>query len=147
MTMAPIHPILMPTDFSEDSNAAFQMAKALARDYGARLVVLPPPDEEWVTVGYRTSRTGKLQEIRVFWVVSEVPETSDIPPRGISVVTSSIQKIRKFLFAPDEDAAEFFGEAHEIVASEAPGILHRQVRHQWHSVVLEQAVADLSLVL
>jgi C-terminal processing protease CtpA/Prc len=37
-------------------------------------------------------------------VVSEVPETSAIPERGISVVTSGIQKIRKFLFAPDQDA-------------------------------------------
>lgn len=44
--MLPIHAILHPTDFSERAGAAFRMACALARDHGARLVVLhvyPPP--------------------------------------------------------------------------------------------------------
>lgn len=44
--MLPIHVILHPTDLSEESSAAFQFASALARDYGARLVLLttyPPP--------------------------------------------------------------------------------------------------------
>jgi len=39
-TMAPIHTILHVTDFSVQANYAFRMACALARDYGARLVVL-----------------------------------------------------------------------------------------------------------
>src|SRR5262249_32901981 len=34
----PIHTILHPTDFSERSGYAFQLACALTRDYGARLV-------------------------------------------------------------------------------------------------------------
>lgn len=38
--MLPIHTILHPTDFSEHSEYAFRFACALARDYGARLVVL-----------------------------------------------------------------------------------------------------------
>jgi len=38
--MLPIRTILHPTDFSESSDQAFQMACALARDYGASLVVL-----------------------------------------------------------------------------------------------------------
>ncbi len=37
--MLPIKTILHPTDFSDNSRAAFQMACALARDYGARLLV------------------------------------------------------------------------------------------------------------
>ncbi len=44
--MLPIHTVLHPTDFSERSQAAFQLACALARDYNARLVLLhiaPPP--------------------------------------------------------------------------------------------------------
>jgi nucleotide-binding universal stress UspA family protein len=48
--MSTINTILHPTDFSESSEAAFRTACALARDYGARLVVLhvyPRP----VTVG------------------------------------------------------------------------------------------------
>jgi nucleotide-binding universal stress UspA family protein len=38
--MLPIHTILHPTDFSEHSGSALQMACALARDYRARLIVL-----------------------------------------------------------------------------------------------------------
>jgi nucleotide-binding universal stress UspA family protein len=38
--MLPIHTILHPTDFSERSEFAFDMACALARDYGARLILL-----------------------------------------------------------------------------------------------------------
>jgi len=38
--MLPIHTILHATDFSTQSNHAFQLACALARDYEAKLVVL-----------------------------------------------------------------------------------------------------------
>jgi nucleotide-binding universal stress UspA family protein len=38
--MLPIKTILHPTDFSECSDYAFQVAAALARDYGARLIVM-----------------------------------------------------------------------------------------------------------
>jgi nucleotide-binding universal stress UspA family protein len=38
--MLAVKTILHPTDFSEGSDAAFDFACALARDYGARLVVL-----------------------------------------------------------------------------------------------------------
>jgi nucleotide-binding universal stress UspA family protein len=44
--MLTVRTILHPTDFSEPSGYAFNLACALARDYGARLVVLhvtPPP--------------------------------------------------------------------------------------------------------
>lgn len=44
--MLPLATILHPTDFSEQSEFAFRLACALARDYNARLVllhVLPPP--------------------------------------------------------------------------------------------------------
>jgi len=52
--MAPIHTILHPTDFSDRSAYALRLACSLARDYGARLVVLhvaeppPPPDVQGV---------------------------------------------------------------------------------------------------
>jgi nucleotide-binding universal stress UspA family protein len=54
--MLSIHVVLHPTDFSPDSQAAFKVACALARDYRARLLLLhvmrpsgvplgsPPPD-------------------------------------------------------------------------------------------------------
>jgi nucleotide-binding universal stress UspA family protein len=38
--MFPLHVILHPTDFSERSQSAFRLAHALARDHGARLIVL-----------------------------------------------------------------------------------------------------------
>jgi nucleotide-binding universal stress UspA family protein len=38
--MQPIRSILHPTDFSEHSEWAFHLASALARDHGARLIVL-----------------------------------------------------------------------------------------------------------
>ncbi len=44
--MLPVRTILHATDFSACSEAAFDLARALARDYGARLIVLyvaPPP--------------------------------------------------------------------------------------------------------
>lgn len=44
--MLPIHTILHPTDFSQYSEYAFQLACSLARDHGAKLIVLhvvPPP--------------------------------------------------------------------------------------------------------
>jgi universal stress protein A len=44
--MLPIHTILLPTDFSESAQQAFPLACSLARDCGARIVVLyvmPPP--------------------------------------------------------------------------------------------------------
>jgi nucleotide-binding universal stress UspA family protein len=44
--MLPLGTILHPTDFSENSEFAFRLACALARDYKARLVllhVIPPP--------------------------------------------------------------------------------------------------------
>jgi len=38
--MLGIHTILHPTDFSDQSRGAFQLATALARDYGAHLILL-----------------------------------------------------------------------------------------------------------
>lgn len=38
--MLPIRKILHPTDFSEPSRAAFEFACALARDYGAELIIV-----------------------------------------------------------------------------------------------------------
>lgn len=38
--MLPIRTILFPTDYSDQSHYAFQVASALARDYAAKLVVL-----------------------------------------------------------------------------------------------------------
>src|SRR5262249_10330761 len=73
--MLPIHTILHPTDFSDRSAFAFRLACALARDYGARLVLLhvahppvvvygeggvpPPPDD------YLEQLDAELHQLRV----------------------------------------------------------------------------------
>jgi nucleotide-binding universal stress UspA family protein len=71
--MLPIRTILHPTDFSEHSDPAFWLACSVARDYGARLVVLhvvPPPVFHGEVVarrqpdGYHTDLEKQLQEFR-----------------------------------------------------------------------------------
>lgn len=47
--MLAIQTILHPTDFSERSGYAFETALALARDYGARLVLLHVTNPPWKT--------------------------------------------------------------------------------------------------
>lgn len=49
--MLAIHTILHPTDFSERSQYAFMLACALARDYGARLIILHAADVPIVGYG------------------------------------------------------------------------------------------------
>ncbi len=73
--MLPIHTILHPTDFSERSRFALRLAGALARDYGARLIllhvavppvvvygegaILPTPEEE------RDQLLAELEQLQV----------------------------------------------------------------------------------
>ena len=72
--MLPLATILYPTDFSEQSEFAFRLACALARDYKARLVllhVLPPPmviyaggpvpAETWPTIDEAKERLHHLE--------------------------------------------------------------------------------------
>ena len=47
--MAPIHTLLHPTDFSAQSGYALQLAGSIARDYGARLVVLHVAERPTIT--------------------------------------------------------------------------------------------------
>jgi Peptidase family S41 len=85
---------------SAGSNLAVRHALGLFRLTARPLRVLPPPDEEWVIVGYR-SRRGRNHEIQVQWLVTDLPrETHVVAPRGLSLETERIQQIRKFLFAP-----------------------------------------------
>jgi nucleotide-binding universal stress UspA family protein len=63
--MLPIQTILHPTDFSERSGYAFQLACSLARDHGARLIVLhvmpvPLVQEKFL---YREEMAGELNRL------------------------------------------------------------------------------------
>jgi len=73
--MFPIRTILLPTDFSEASAAAFQLACSLARDHGSRVlavhvVPLPVTPYEmggWIAIepkGYRDDLMTKLRSLR-----------------------------------------------------------------------------------
>src|SRR4051794_16783690 len=80
--MFPIRTILLPTDFSEASAAAFQLACSLARDHGSRIIalhVVPLPVAPydmggWVAIepeGYRDELLARLRSVRP--AVPEVP--------------------------------------------------------------------------
>jgi nucleotide-binding universal stress UspA family protein len=72
--MFPIRTILLPTDFSEASAAAFQLACSLARDHGSRILAVHvvgrpvvPYEAAWVAVepeGYRDELLAKLRSLR-----------------------------------------------------------------------------------
>jgi len=78
--MLPIKTILHPTDFSELSDAAFQLACSLARDHKGRIVVLhvvPPPQSHGEVIarqqgeGYHADLWRMLEDIR--------PEDAAVP--------------------------------------------------------------------
>jgi nucleotide-binding universal stress UspA family protein len=54
LAVLPIQTILHPTDFSECSNGAFQIACSLARDHGARVVLVHVTSELFVAVPFVT---------------------------------------------------------------------------------------------
>jgi nucleotide-binding universal stress UspA family protein len=77
--MLPIHTILCPTDFSAYSDNAFHMACALARDYGARVIVLhvvPIPVVPYVTVAVPPPPEINLDEPREMLSCYTAPDAS-----------------------------------------------------------------------
>lgn len=65
--MLAIHTVLHPTDLSEYSRFAFRAACALARDYGARLVILhvaPPPTVVFGEGVFPVDSEGLLKRLR-----------------------------------------------------------------------------------
>jgi C-terminal processing protease CtpA/Prc len=83
---------------SAGGNPAARLAQGLLRLTARPLIVLPPPDEEWVTVRYRYG--GREYELRFEWLVTGLPADNGVAPRGLSVETERIRQINKFLFAP-----------------------------------------------
>jgi len=77
--MLPIHTILCPTDFSAYSDNAFLTACALARDYGARVIVLhvvPSPVMPYVTVAVPPPPEVNLDEPREMLASYTAPDES-----------------------------------------------------------------------
>ncbi len=70
------------------------------------LNAVPPPDEEWVVIRYRTRR-GREQEIRFDWVVTKFPiGPAVVKRRSRSTKAEYMRQISKFLFAQDVVASE-----------------------------------------
>jgi hypothetical protein len=70
------------------------------------LNAVPPPDEEWVVIRYRTRR-GREQEIQFDWVVTKFPiGPAVVKRRSRSTKAEYMRQISKFLFAQDVVASE-----------------------------------------
>jgi nucleotide-binding universal stress UspA family protein len=80
--MLPVKTILHPTDFSENSAFAFRLACALARDYGAQLVIMhvaPPPFGAYSEGIYLPTPEGFLEPLE--------DELRKLQPHDKSIVT------------------------------------------------------------
>jgi C-terminal processing protease CtpA/Prc len=96
------------------SNEDARRARGVATLTVRPLAVSLPPDEDWVTVEYRTG-DGTLHELRTDWLVFTRPGTGDdlAPPRprdatdaaagayGVDLELHETNRAKKFLFAPD----------------------------------------------
>ena len=78
------------------------------------LIIAPPPDEEWVIVGYRTSDGADL-ELKFDWLVAGLPGGGGgegdgggafATARGDDLETILIQNARRVLFAPQTEAKQ-----------------------------------------
>ena len=88
--MLPIKTILHPTDFSRPSEYAFQVACSLARDYGAKLVVLHvdmPP----VTIGEVVSYMEPEEYKEKLWAEFHRLEASEPGIRDLRVETKLVE--------------------------------------------------------
>lgn len=81
------------------NSPAARHAHGLLNRTARPLNTVPPPDEEWVVVRYRTRR-GREQEIRFDWVVTEFPlGAAVVKRRSRSTKAEYMRQISKFLFA------------------------------------------------
>jgi len=78
------------------------------------LIIAPPPDEEWVVVGYRT-KAGKVADVRLDWQVNpplpasvdaQITSVGAAAGLGLDLEQDIVQRVRKSLFAPQVVDAE-----------------------------------------
>jgi len=97
------------------SNMEARHARGLERMTVRPLITSLPPDENWVTVSYRTN-DGQEHELRADWLVLPGPEVSKLlrPSTAIQVTAAmafdvdalAASEAKKILFAPEAVAAE-----------------------------------------
>jgi hypothetical protein len=90
------------------SNLEARHARGVQMLTARALVIAPPPDEEWVIVGYRTA-DGQLGEVRLNWQVRQRPSLSAgakrdakaaAPFAGLDLELDIVQRMRLSMFAP-----------------------------------------------
>ena len=95
------------------SNMEARRARGLAGLTQRPLIIAPPPDEEWVIIGFKAF-DGSDQEIRLDWLITGLPRdpraastdvTSVAIAAGVDIETNLIQRVRQLLFAPQTHAA------------------------------------------
>jgi hypothetical protein len=132
--------VLLNADCQAGSNLEARRARGVEALTIRPLFISPPPDEEWVVVGYRTP-DGTDLEARFDWEISQFfnPDwqSGDIEQtaaQGIDLQTRSVQHVKKQLFLPEIAAAEEKSAARkrkkqsvEGLESNLPGIIRAQV--------------------
>ncbi|GID29470.1 S41 family peptidase [Paractinoplanes brasiliensis] len=102
------------------ANADARHARAVQMFTVRSLAFAPPPDEEWITIGYLDA-SGRAREIRMTWnatpiaVATESPAPADVQ-LGVDIEGAQLARLRAELFAPEAVAAEESGQ--EIVADD-----------------------------
>jgi len=95
------------------SNPEARHSRGVAGLTARSLNVSPPPDEEWVIVGYRTA-DGRDHELRVNWIITGLPQETTVDAAaptisatalGLDLETDAVRRINKLLFAPEVVAA------------------------------------------
>jgi hypothetical protein len=91
--------VKMAGTHSPGSNSAAQHENGLARLTMRVLANMPPPDEEWVTIGYRTP-SGRGHEIRFDWMVIGHTAGLTIDSRSMSLEGDRVRQVGKLMYAP-----------------------------------------------
>jgi hypothetical protein len=95
------------------SNPAARRSRGVAGLTTRPLFISPPPDEEWVIVGYRTADKREL-ELRFDWMVTGLPREHKVDPKamersaaglGVDIETDGVRRVHKALYASRAIAA------------------------------------------
>ncbi|MDJ0719484.1 MAG: S41 family peptidase [Prochloraceae cyanobacterium] len=98
------------------SNQEALRARGIATLTVRPLIIALPPDEDWVTVGYK-ALDGQEKELKIEWLVTDTPLefegsnirenlTREATAQGIDIELNRLGQTKKMLFAPDVVDAE-----------------------------------------
>jgi hypothetical protein len=104
-------------------------------DYG------PPPDEQWVIVGYRDGRT--LREIRLPWRVvwpgkaetAATPASRTAAKQAINPTGEAIRRAKKLLFSPDLWSGEATNTLQPVPVAARPPSRTKQLDTSFHDTL------------